>query len=251
MKTVKLGACFVLVLALVVGFCLPVQAGVLDAQWYKARIQGETRLFVTNALGEVEKIKLKGDFYFKVCSGEEIELNACGGETYITALAVADLNDNGEFGDTLEEVFSFFDGDPNGDLGIWLFNSCGPTETSFFVQLGIGDVDLLGEIGVEVLALQAEGVGTVKREGERLRANSGNGGTAATVAEVDEIGALVDLTGGAFRKLSWKADAVAVEDLPESLIANLILLELIDDITDLDCFSEIVVEPEPPVEAGE
>jgi hypothetical protein len=240
MKTVKLGLAFALMLALIVGFCLPVQAGILDAQWYKARIEGQTRLFVTDATGEVEKIKLDGDFYFKLCSEEGVEVNACGGEEYVVAVAVADLNDNGEFGDIPQEVFAFF-----GEAvveGFMLFYTCGLNETSFNSFLAIDNFDPDPLVN---LVFTAETIGRVKDEGERIRANSGNGGTAA---EIDDVDLVADGADGIFRKLSWRADAVAVEDLPEELIPNLILLDIIGDLLDLRCFSEIPAEAEPPAE---
>jgi hypothetical protein len=223
MKTVKLGVIVALALVFAAGLFAPVQAGVLDATWFKGRIQGETRLFVVNAVsGEVSKVRLNGDFYFKLCSFDPILASTCLGEVYLTLVAVADFDEDGVF--ELEEVF-FLD-----------IDTCGATEQGFNGTITIDDADP-GEIGLQQVLGTTNGRVKERNDEYRLRANSGNGGTAATWDNLDTA-----LTpDGVFRKWSWRANPIAVEDLPENLITDLIAAGWFLDADAVLCPSELVV----------
>jgi hypothetical protein len=244
MKTVKLGACIVLVLAFVIGFCLPAQADNLDGYWYKGRLQGgQTRAFGTNLDGEVERFRLNGgDFYVKLCSnliddgeGNLIpEVSDCAGFEY-NGFAVADFDDDGEFGE-LEE-FSFI-----------RIGSCGAAETGF---IGFFDLENLNiEIGTDEL-IEAEFalLGKVKYDGNdvpRLRANSGNGSVAWSIDVLTQIGEVVEVTELILgRKGGIKLDVIDPADLPfdPASIPFLILFG------DTRCVSELP-EGTPVADAG-
>jgi hypothetical protein len=222
MKTVKLGVCVAIVLLFAAGLLAPVQAGDLDATWWKARIQGDSRLFTIDSDGDVEKIKLSGDFYFKTCDAADPDiLSICDGVEYLTPLAIADFDDDGIF--ELDEVFDF------------TVFTCGDDESGFLWF--IVAVDIADE--VDPVGLVGEGLGRVKgEETKKLRANVGDGGGAV---EVDDLG-LGFGPNGYFRKISVKANPVAVEDLPFTL-DDLVDEGIIGVPGDLDCLSELVVVP--------
>ncbi len=226
MKAMKLGVCFALALVFAIGLCTSAQAGILDSTWYKGKIQGDSRAFViSDVTGEVEKFKLNGDFYFKVCTPDGVEPNSCLGEDYDVVLAIADFDGDGDF--ELTEVFI---------LGI---NTCGLTENTFTWLIEIDDIDWFG-LFEEVAEIDGVGVGKVKGDpAVNLRANSGNGGGAVTINDTTGL----NFPDGVFRKISLKADPIAVEDLPFTL-EELLAAGIIEAIDELVCFSKIPVIPD-------